>query len=50
MYPGVARIGFMFATVEAKKLWAKCYIGPVHLKDEMAFQDKIFRPEGEKLT
>ena len=27
MYPGVARIGFVFATVEAKKFWAKCYVG-----------------------
>ena len=24
-------------------------LGPVHLKDEMAFQDEIFRPEGENL-
>ena len=27
-----------------------CPLGPVHLKDEMAFQDEIFRPEGENLT
>ena len=27
-----------------------CHLGPVHLKDEMAFQDEIFRPEGENLT
>jgi len=27
-----------------------CLFGPVHLKDEMAFQDEIFRPESENLT
>ena len=26
------------------------HYGPIHLKDEMAFQDEIFRPEGENLT
>ena len=55
---------FIFFPVSGEREWScdsryendsdltlpKGHEGPVHLKDEMAFQDKIFRPGGKNQT
>ena len=41
MYPGVERIGFMFAIVEAKKLWLK---RPLGSENHKAVKNSVTKP------
>ena len=44
----VSQAGSIIFSVRPSLIFSQ--LGPVHLKDEMAFQDEIFGPEGENLT